>query len=339
VPGDVTGGGDDTFLLHLDVETCGARAPANQAPEVSLQAPASGTEGQTLTVTGTGTDPDGDPLSWTWSGGASGTDSVAEVVLGDGPGQVTVTATVDDGSHTVTRSRTIEVLNAPPVVSLDAAALGVAGAPGAFSASVSDPGGDEVSCSVTFGDGTPAADTCTGSHTWVTPGSHEVTVTATDDDGATAVDTVTVVVTAPPVQPPVEVEAPDPGHLELWVRGRQRQHLGTRDARQKVRLFAGVRSDVAVPLRVRGKVQLRVHGKPVTLRLQPKRVSLVADHRRRLHFSLRRPAALMVTEALQHWREATQAGRKAPGVRATLVFRVTWADGTTTREVRKVQLR
>jgi hypothetical protein len=47
----------------------------------------------------------------------------------------------------------------------------------------------------------------------------------------------------------------------------------------------------------------------------------------------------MVTEALQHWREATQAGRKAPGVRATLVFRVTWADGTTTREVRKVRLR
>ncbi len=60
---------------------------------------------------------------------------------------------------------------------------------------VTDPGAsDAVTCTVDWGDGSPPAPGCTGSHRYDAAGSYTIAVTATDDDGGVAHATADLVV-------------------------------------------------------------------------------------------------------------------------------------------------
>ena len=61
----------------------------------------------------------------------------------------------------------------------------------ALQADVGDPGSDQVSCSVAWGDGTTSTG-CSPSHVYDSVGSRTITVTADDGEGGTATASVTI---------------------------------------------------------------------------------------------------------------------------------------------------
>lgn len=85
------------------------------------------------------------------------------------------------------------VQNAPPAVTIDEpASTDVAvGAPFTVSASVADPGDDDVTCSISWGDGTESVGdvvdgVCSGTYTYGETGSQIVSIMATDSAGSSA---------------------------------------------------------------------------------------------------------------------------------------------------------
>src|SRR6476620_9460784 len=69
---------------------------------------------------------------------------------------------------------------------------------------VSDPGTDDVTCMVAWGDGTTSTG-CSPSHGFTTAGGRTITVTADDGEGGTTVRSVSLTVPAPAGDPQPQV--------------------------------------------------------------------------------------------------------------------------------------
>ncbi len=177
--------------------------PVNDAPTATISGPATLAEGTTGSLEVSAVDVDGDTLtySWTTSGGSilpNGAGTGATLNAGDGPATRHVTVTVSDGTASAVVATDVAVTNVAPTVTITAPATNPSTTTGAavvFTATVSDPGGDVVTCSIDWGDST-ASSGCSASHSWVAAGTFTVSVTATDDDGASSSATRTVTVTS-----------------------------------------------------------------------------------------------------------------------------------------------
>jgi len=182
---------------------------SNLPPTVEIDGVMSVEEGGTVQLFAIGVDPEGGELAYAWDfdgdgefevDGQDATFSAAEI---DGPATRVVAVRVsDDAGATAEASREIEILNATPIVAIEAVIPidegGVFGADGSFS----DTGSrDAHTATIDFGDGT-------GSHAltlntdgtfgverqYLDNGTYLVTVTVTDDDGVAGTATTTAVV-------------------------------------------------------------------------------------------------------------------------------------------------
>jgi hypothetical protein len=180
------------------------RVPAaNQAPAVSLTAPANGatfTAPATIAITATASDSDGTVASVAFYAGTSliGTDttspySVTWNNVGAGNYQLTAVATDDDGAATTSAPRgvTVNAPNQAPAISLTSPANGATfTAPANISLSATATDSDGTIATVEFYRGSTliGADTSSPySVAWnnVAAGTYSLTAIARDDDGAT----------------------------------------------------------------------------------------------------------------------------------------------------------
>jgi len=178
--------------------------PGNRAPTVEAAAvPDSGQAPHEVVFTADGSDPDGDALTYRWDFGdgspiASGRRARHTYTQ---PGTFTAKVTVTDaGGMTANDTVAITVGNPPanqaPTVIAAADPQGTtAPLKVAFSAVGSDPDGDALSYTWSFGDGGQAGGAKV-SHTFAQAGSYTVTVTARDAHGSTGTAELTVVVAA-----------------------------------------------------------------------------------------------------------------------------------------------
>ena len=138
----------------------------------------------------------------------AGVDAGATCAFADASSPATTITCTDDGTYTVkltatdgvnapvSSTATVTVSNAAPAVAITSPAAGSTYTPGTavpLSASFTDAGtNDSHTCSITWGDGTPASSgtvteangsgTCAASHTYAASGSQTITITVTDDD-------------------------------------------------------------------------------------------------------------------------------------------------------------
>lgn len=195
-----------------------AVAVANVAPTIaSLTGDTEGGEAETFSYSATASDVagDADPLTYVWNFG-DGTPAVQGVDLTDldhvyaDAGQYTLGLTVRDGDGGQTnRSLVVNVGNrAPTIDELGGDQAGNEGDIFSFSASASDPGGDILTYTWNFGDGTPATSGVgldTVDHRYADDGEYTLTLTVTD--GADSVSSTLDVV--------VENVSPSLGQLTL----------------------------------------------------------------------------------------------------------------------------
>lgn len=209
-----------TYVVALTVSdgrggTASANATAtiaapNRAPVAAINGPYVSNAGVNINFSSAGSsDPDGDTLSFAWSFGDGGTSTSANPTYSYvAPGTFTVSLTVSDGrglSNTATTTATIGALNRNPVANPGGPYGAAPGQSITFSAAgSSDPDGDPLTFSWTFGDG----GTATGvgpSHTYAAAGTYTVTLNVSDGRGGTASATVSAVVrntnTAPVANP------------------------------------------------------------------------------------------------------------------------------------------
>ena len=148
--------------------------------------------------------------SFSWDVGLLGVDDVSSATptvtaAGLDDGAITVSLEVGDGDGTFrTDTAELNVVNAPPIVTLDALpGITASGSPVTLSAAVTDPGvTDTHTVSIDWGDGSSCdgsagsecsiatangAGTVTGTHTYAGPGTYMITVSVVDDDGGTGV--------------------------------------------------------------------------------------------------------------------------------------------------------
>jgi PKD repeat protein len=186
---------------------------ANVAPTLSAIAGANLADGDTYTASGSFTDPGTD--SWTATvdyGDGSGvqplsltgkTFSLSHVYAGVGSGPFTVTVTVqDDDGGTGTASASVAVkVNRAPVASAEANVTGFEGSAVHFDGSgSSDPDGDALTYTWTFGDGSPPEAGSQPSHVYADNGTYTVTLTVSDGTlTSSAVITATIANVAPVV--------------------------------------------------------------------------------------------------------------------------------------------
>ncbi|HJQ93635.1 MAG TPA: PKD domain-containing protein [Candidatus Thermoplasmatota archaeon] len=165
--------------------------PANRAPSAAFT---SSVSRLTASFDGSGSsDPDGQALAyaWTFGDGASATGRTVSHMYSS-PGTYTVKLTVSDGSLSASTSKTVSIVqpNRAPTAAFSASAsqltVSVDG-----SAS-SDPDGDALGHSWTFGDGTTASGR-TATKTYAAAGTYTVTLTVNDGTlSSTATKSVTV---------------------------------------------------------------------------------------------------------------------------------------------------
>jgi DNA/RNA endonuclease G (NUC1) len=178
----------------------------DRAPVAATDGPYVGIEGSAVTLSAAGsTDPDGDALTYEWSfgDGAEGTGaSPSHTYADNGNYQVRVIVTDPYGAAD-TATTTVTVMNVAPAVAAFANGALLQGETYAAAGSFGDPGADEWTATVDYGDGSgaqPLALNGNGfslSHTYAAAGTFTVTVRVTDDDGAEGVRTATVVVQSP----------------------------------------------------------------------------------------------------------------------------------------------
>ena len=193
--------------------TSTALVVVNGPPTVTVS-DASGAEGSAIQLSATATDAEHDPLSYHWTATAgANVDAGATCAFSNDSILTPSISCTDDGTWTLTLTvsdnvnidvvahGTLTVSNANPTaaLTLTPGSIPLHGSVLAHAA-ITDPGtNDTQSCSIDWGDGTPATAGCDSGHTYDIPGPHVVTVTVTDDDGGTATATAGVLVNAPPV--------------------------------------------------------------------------------------------------------------------------------------------
>jgi PKD repeat protein/glucose/arabinose dehydrogenase/type 1 glutamine amidotransferase len=162
--------------------------------------PPTGAAPLAVQVNAVATDADGDKLTYRWDfdgdGQADSSGASAGRVFAQ-PGTYEPEVTVSDGEASVTGTVTITVVppepgNRAPSVELTAVpAAGTAPLQVAFTAAGSDPDGDALAYSWSFGDGT-TGEGATASHSYAAPGTYTATVAVRDPDGATDTASVTI---------------------------------------------------------------------------------------------------------------------------------------------------
>ncbi len=178
-------------------------ATVTEDPEADAGDDVSVAEGGSTTLDASDSDAgDFGPLTFAWDldndgtfDDATGDAPTFSAASLDGPDSVPVTLRVTDACGRIdTDSLTVTITNADPSIT-SATQDGPADEPGtvAFTAAASDPGGDSVTFSWDFDDGSPAGSGAAPSHTYDDSGTYTVTVTADDGEGGT--DSTTVPVT------------------------------------------------------------------------------------------------------------------------------------------------
>ena len=195
---------------------------ANVAPTVTLSGADSANEGSTHSYDYSATDPgDDSPLEWTLECGDEG-DFVAgsddgssfECSFPDGPANSSVSASAFDGSDSGSDSISVSVANLKPSVTLSGAATADEGDTKSYSYTVSDPGADTYSKSISCG---ANGELVTGSDDGSSfecsfpdgPATTTVSFSATDSDGASDTDNQSVTVTVANVAPTVTLSGAD----------------------------------------------------------------------------------------------------------------------------------
>ncbi|OFW25504.1 MAG: hypothetical protein A3H27_10655 [Acidobacteria bacterium RIFCSPLOWO2_02_FULL_59_13] len=229
----------------MTTATITGATPQNQAPTANPGGPYSEQVGQAITFNGSGSsDPDGDPLTYSWSFGdgstGTGVNPVNTYAAAD---TYTVTLTVNDGqvnSAPATTTATITVtppLNRAPTANPNGPYSGQVGETIPFDGSgSSDPDGDPLTYSWSFGDGS----TGTGvspTHSYVAAGPYTVSLIVNDGQVNSAPATTTATITEAPVSdgqtlyntscagchgdfdnPPLPLDSGGPGRKALGAR-------------------------------------------------------------------------------------------------------------------------
>ncbi|MBP7868115.1 MAG: PKD domain-containing protein [Acidobacteria bacterium] len=176
------------------------RVVTNAAPAFqSVSIPATGATGETLSFSAAAVDPDGDPVTFLWNFGDGSTAQGSPATHAySAPGSFTVRVDArDKWGWTDTRTGTVTVSgNAYPVIqSVTIPGHRTAGSTVAFSVTATDPDGDTLTFTWSFGDGEAGATGPSGTHRYGLPGTYTVTVTVTDGYDGTAQATRSVMVT------------------------------------------------------------------------------------------------------------------------------------------------
>ncbi|HEV8399275.1 MAG TPA: DNA/RNA non-specific endonuclease [Gemmatimonadales bacterium] len=158
----------------------------DHAPTASAGGPYAGIEGSAIGFTAAGsTDPDGDALSYAWDfgDGTGGTGTAPTHAYADNGTYTALVVVTDLYGAADTAEATVNVNNAPPVItSLTTPASPVAvGVPASIGVTFTDAGtADTHTLTVDWGDGTTSSST---SHAYASTGLFTVTATVQDDDG------------------------------------------------------------------------------------------------------------------------------------------------------------
>ncbi|HEX9985676.1 MAG TPA: DNA/RNA non-specific endonuclease [Thermoanaerobaculia bacterium] len=170
----------------------------NDAPAVSLSAPAAGVEGSAITASASSNDQDGDTLTTTWTVTKNGAPyGSSPSFTPDDNGTYTVTVTVTDGTASASDSASITVSNVAPAITaatVSAAAINENGSV-TVTGALSDPGSaDTHVVTVNWGDGSVAsavtlaagANAFSFSHQYLDNGNATISIAVADDDAGTA---------------------------------------------------------------------------------------------------------------------------------------------------------
>ncbi|HEX8411087.1 MAG TPA: Ig-like domain-containing protein, partial [Thermoanaerobaculia bacterium] len=182
-----------TATVNVDVTS------VNDAPAVTVDAPATGVEGSPITATASGSDLDGDALTYTWTvtknGAPFATGNGASIsVTPDDDGAYAFSVAVSDGIASGNAVATTNVTNVAPVVTTVSGPTTPLqlGTPATVTVNFTDAGAaDTHSATFTWNDGTTstvacASGVCTASRTYAAPGNYTITVQLSDDDGGAA---------------------------------------------------------------------------------------------------------------------------------------------------------
>lgn len=163
----------------------------NQPPSLSgLSLPANATVGENLTFSVQASDPDGDALTVTWTTGDGQTLQGAQVNHAfTQAGDYTVTATVSDGrggSDSATGTVTVSAAGgdnrAPSITDGSVPTQATVGTAATFQVTATDPDGDALTVTWSFGDGQSATGASV-THTYSAAGSYNWSVSVSDGRG------------------------------------------------------------------------------------------------------------------------------------------------------------
>ncbi len=195
----------------------------NVAPTIlTLDGDTEGVEGGSFAYRATASDPGADTLTFTWNFG-DGSDPVVgpnatHIFARNGVFTVTVTVTDEDGGS-ASRSLTVTVGDAAPrIVSLTGALVGDEGSALSYNAVAVDPGGDALTYTWNFGDGSQpvsGVDRTQISHVFADDGQYTLTLTVSDGQSQVS-GTLTI---------NVRNVAPTPNNLNVPDGGNEGQEL------------------------------------------------------------------------------------------------------------------